>query len=103
MLGLGWTYTRGEGALIHGERFVLGLGWTYTEGGTYSWREVCVRFRMDIHTGVALIHSGKLVLGLGWTYTLRGVLIHVGEFVLGLGWTLTHTEGVHLFMMGSLF
>ena len=39
-------------------------------GGTYSWREVCVRFRMDLHTG-PLVHGEKFVLGLGWNYTQR--------------------------------
>ena len=69
------------GALIYGGKFVLGLGWTYTQVGcTYSWREVCVRFRMDLHTeGGALIHGGKFVLGLGWTYTQRGHLFMEGS------------------------
>ena len=49
---------------------MLGLGWTYIQGGTYSCREVCVRFRLT-HRGT-LIRGGKFVLGLGWTYTQRG-------------------------------
>ena len=47
-------------AHIHGGKFVLSLGWTYTQGGTYSWREVCVRFRMDLHTGGHLFMEGSL-------------------------------------------
>ena len=48
VLGLGWTYTQ-RGTLIYGGKFVIGL-LKHTEGGTYSWREVCVRFRMDLCT-----------------------------------------------------
>ena len=61
VLGLRWTYTQ-RGAHIHGGKFVLGLGWTYTRrGGTYSWREVCVWFRMGLHTeGGHLFMEGSL-------------------------------------------
>ena len=55
------------GRLIHVGKFVLGLD-LHTQGYTYSWREVCVRFRMDLHTR-ALIYLGKFVSGLGWAYT----------------------------------
>ena len=68
------------GALIHGEKFVLSLGWTYTEGCTYSWREVCVRFRMDLHIE-------------GVTYSWRDVCVRFRMDLHG---------GVHLFMEGSL-
>ena len=78
MFGLGWTY-RQRGALIHGGQFVLGLGQTYTYRSTYSWREVYVRFRMDLHTGGALIHGDRFVLGLGWTFTLGGHLFMEGS------------------------
>ena len=61
VLDLGWTY-RQSGTLIHGGKFLLGLGWTYRQkGGTYSWREVCVWFRMDLHTeGGHLFMEGSL-------------------------------------------
>ena len=52
-------YTQ-RGVLIHGGKFVLGLGWTVTHRGTYSWREVCVRFRMDLHTQGHLFMEGSL-------------------------------------------
>ena len=93
-------------------------------GCTYSCREVCVRFRMDLHTEGALIHGGKFVLGLdlhtqGCTYSWREVFIrfrmdlHMGDGVGGGGGALIHGgkfcvrfrlthKGVHLFMEGSL-
>ena len=82
---------------------MLGLAWTYTQVGcTYSWREVCVRFRMDLRPGRgALIHGEKFVLGLGWTSTQSGALIYGGKFVLGLGWTYAQGGGL-LFMERSL-
>ena len=84
---------------------MLGLGWTYHQGGgTYSWKEVCIRFRLDLplRRG-ALIHGGKFALDLGWTYIWggtyswrevcvrfrmdlcpgRGALNHGEKFVLG--------------------
>ena len=69
-----------RGVLIHGGKFVLGLGWTVTHRGTYSWREVCVRFRMDLHKE-------------GCTYSRREVCV---RFRMDL-----HTHR-HLFMEGSL-
>ena len=51
----------------------------HTKGGTYSWREFCVKFRMDLETG--------------GTYSWREVCV---RFRMDL-----HTEG-HLFMEGSL-
>ena len=53
------TWKRG-GGFIHEGKFVLGLGWTYTQRGTYLWREVCVRFRMDLHTEGDIFMEGSL-------------------------------------------
>ena len=81
---------------------MLGLGWAYTQGVTYSWREVFVRFRMDLHTGGALIHGEKFVFGLGWTYTQEGCTYSWREVCVWFRMDL-HTEGGHLFMEGSLW
>ena len=37
----------------------------HTQGCTYSFREVCVGFRMDLTHRGGHIHGEKLVLGLG--------------------------------------
>ena len=69
---------------IHGGKFALSLGWTCTQGGTYLWREVCVKFRMDLHSKCGTY----FVLGLRMDLD-REVHIHGGKFVLSLGWTCT--------------
>ena len=51
---------------------MLGLD-LYTQGCTYSWSEVCVRFRLT-HTGVHLFMEGSLYC-LGWTYAQGGGLL----------------------------
>ena len=65
---------------------MLGFGWTYTQ------REVCVRFWVDLYTDGSLclvlgglIHRGKLMLGFGWTYTQRKVCVRL--------WVDLYTEG----------
>ena len=57
----------------------------HTEG-TYSWREVCVRFGMDMD-----LHTE------GGTYSWREVCVR-----FRMDFNTVHTEGVHLFMEGSL-
>ena len=60
VLGLGWTYTH-TGALILAGKFVFGLGWTYsTHTGPFIRGEVCLWFRMDLHTGGHLFMERSL-------------------------------------------
>ena len=69
--------------------------------GTYSWREICVRFRMDLHTKGALFHGGKFVLSLGWTYTRGRDTYSWREICVRFRMDF-HTEGAHIFTEGRL-